>query len=83
MEYYNETSKQIIVAVVFGNNCGTDNANVYFWRGNAKYRMGRTWEAKQDLGTALKLAEKTNDTLLKDAAEKKNRLINTLLEKRK
>ena len=38
-------------------------------RGFAKYKLGRTWEAKQDLRTALKLAEKSGDTDLKTDIE--------------
>ena len=46
-----------------------DYVEAYTIRGFAKYKLGRTWEAKQDLRTALKLAEKSGDTVLKTDIE--------------
>ena len=38
-----------------------DDADTYYYRGRAKGILGRVWEEKQDLRTALKLAELTGD----------------------
>ena len=52
-----------------------DFAHAYLYRGLAKYRLGRTWEAKQDLWTAWELAVQAGDTDLKASIEKILRLL--------
>ncbi len=47
----------------------------YYSRGLAKALLGRTWEAKQDLWTALRLAEKTGDESLKASIQRTLRLL--------
>ena len=46
-----------------------DYAEAHFTRGFAKYRIGRIWEAKQDLQTALKLVNQTGNEHLKTQIE--------------
>lgn len=45
------------------------DAKTYFLRGHSKFELGRTWEAKQDFQTALRLAEKAGDVSLKAEIE--------------
>ena len=52
-----------------------DYALAYYFRGVAKVLLGRTWEGKQDLRTALRLAVQAGDTDLKAAIEKVLRLL--------
>ena len=52
-----------------------DHAAAYNNRGIAKDLLGRTWEAKQDLWTAWKLAVQAGDTDLKAHIEKALRLL--------
>ena len=52
-----------------------DDAKAYYTRGSAKALLGRTWEAKQDLRTALRLAEKVGDANLKARIEEILRLL--------
>ena len=52
-----------------------DHAAAYNNRGIAKDLLGRTWEAKQDLWTAWKLAVQAGDTDLKADIEKNLRLL--------
>ena len=52
-----------------------DDALAYIYRGTAKALLGRTWEAKQDLWTALRLAEKAGDADLKAHIEGTLRLL--------
>ena len=52
-----------------------DDAKAYYSRGIAKVLLNRTWEAKRDLRTALRLAEKANNTsLITDIEEMLNLL---------
>ena len=44
---------------------GPNNAEAYYSRGFSKFQLDRTWEAKQDLQKALKLAEQASDARLK------------------
>ena len=46
-----------------------DYAKAYVSRGISKHKLGDTWEAKQDLQTASKIAERAGDTDTKDLAE--------------
>ena len=48
---------------------GPNNAEAYYSRGFSKFQLDRTWEAKQDLQKALKLAEKAGDARLKTKIE--------------
>ncbi|MDE0087381.1 MAG: tetratricopeptide repeat protein [Candidatus Poribacteria bacterium] len=41
------------------------NAEVYYFRGFSKFYLDRTWEARQNFQTALKLAEKLDNVHLK------------------
>ncbi len=52
-----------------------DYAVAYHFRGVAKALLGRTWEAKQDVRTALRLAEKAGDASLKAHIEETLRLL--------
>ena len=52
-----------------------DFANTYYSRGLSKVLLNRTWEAKQDFHTALKLAEKVDDTSLKTRIEESLRFL--------
>ena len=52
-----------------------DFALAYYNRGNAKALLDRTWEAKQDVRTALRLAEKAGDESLKADIEETLRLL--------
>ena len=52
-----------------------DFAHAYLYRGLAKYRLGRTWEAKQDLWIAWDLAVQAGDADLKADIEKNLRLL--------
>ena len=52
-----------------------DDAHAYNNRGRAKALLGRTWEAKQDLGTAWELAVQAGDTDLKANIEKVLRVL--------
>ena len=52
-----------------------DSADVYHNRGIAKALLGRTWEAKQDVRTALKLAVQAGNTNLKVRIEKTLRIL--------
>ena len=47
-----------------------NDAYAYVGRGAAKGSLGRFWEEKQDLRTALKLAEKAGDESLKNSIKK-------------
>ena len=47
-----------------------DYANAYYNRGLAKALLNRTWEAKQDVRTALRLAKQAGDTSLITDIEK-------------
>ena len=47
-----------------------DDAKAYYSRGIAKVLLNRTWEAKRDIRTALRLAEKANNTSLITDIEK-------------
>ena len=53
----------------------SNNIYAYFNRGYAKGMLGRTFEAKQDLRMALKLAEKSGNVSLKTQIEETLRLI--------
>ena len=53
----------------------SDDADVYYDRGLAKAFLGRTWEAKQDVRTALKLAVQAGNTNLKVRIEKTLRIL--------
>ncbi len=46
-----------------------DYAEAYYNRGFTKHELGRTWEAKNDLQTALKLADKAKNHHLKTSIE--------------
>ena len=46
-----------------------DYAKVYVSRGISKHKLGQTWEAKRDIQTGLKIAERAGDTDTKDFAE--------------
>ena len=52
-----------------------DYASAYIVRGMAKAMLNRTWEAKQDFLTALRLAEKIGDADMKAKAEKVLRVL--------
>ena len=52
-----------------------DYAEAYYNRGLARDLSNRTWEAKQDLRTALRLAEKAGDKNLKAIIEEALRLL--------
>ena len=47
-----------------------DDAKAYYNRGIAKALLNRTWEAKQDVRTALRLAKQAGDTSLITDIEK-------------
>ena len=47
-----------------------DSARAYYARGLSKLALGRTWEAKQDFRTGLKLAEKAGNREIKINIEK-------------
>ena len=52
-----------------------DDALAYHNRGVAKASLGRTWEGKQDLWTALRLAVQAGDARLKAHIEETLRLL--------
>ena len=52
-----------------------DYAEVYISRGVSKHKLGQTWEAKRDIQTGSKIAERAGDTDTKDFAELTLRLL--------
>ena len=65
MKYESGDYQGVIAAFDSAIRLKPDYAEAYYNRGLAKAKLNRTWKAKRDLQTALRLAEKAGNTRLK------------------